>query len=159
MSFNELLVSPFAYAPPSHVLEGLSDADAVTRVDGTPHTVAEIVAHMAFWQEWFLNRCRGTAEPLVEHAAAGWPAAPPGSWNETRERFLAGARQAAAVGAKPEGASEPLAPAIDFPPLAHYTVHDALGHIAIHNAHHLGQIVVLRQLLRRWPPPAGSWTW
>jgi len=159
MSFNELLVSPFAYAPPAHLLEGLSDAEAVKKLDGTPHTVAEIVAHMAFWQEWFLDRCRGAAAPMAEHAAAGWPGAPAGSWDETRGRFLEGLRQAASMGAHPGGASTALSPAINFPPLAHYTVHDALSHIAIHNAHHLGQIVVLRQLIGRWPPPAGSWTW
>lgn len=43
MSFNELLVSPFAYAPPAQVLEGLTDSDAVRRLDRTPHTVAELV--------------------------------------------------------------------------------------------------------------------
>jgi hypothetical protein len=31
--------------------------------------------------------------------------------------------------------------------------------MATHTAHHLGQIIVLRQLLGAWPPPAGSWTW
>jgi hypothetical protein len=35
----------------------------------------------------------------------------------------------------------------------------ALVHVANHNAHHLGQIVLLRQLMGRWPPPSGSWTW
>lgn len=74
-------------------------------------------------------------------------------------RFLEGLRQAAAMGAKTERLGHRLAPAIEFPPLAHYTVHDALTHIAVHNAHHLGQVVVLRQMLGRWPPPAGSWTW
>ena len=159
MSFNELLVSPFAYSPPAHVLEGLSDAEAVQRLDGTPHTVAELVAHLSFWQEWFMDRCRGAASPMVEHAVGGWPAAPPGSWDETRGRFLDGLRQAASMGAKADRLGQPLTPAIEFPPLSHYTVHDALTHIAVHNAHHLGQVVVLRQMLGRWPPPAGSWTW
>ena len=31
--------------------------------------------------------------------------------------------------------------------------------VATHNAHHLGQVILLRQLLGAWPPPAGSWTW
>jgi uncharacterized damage-inducible protein DinB len=159
MSFNELLVSPFAYAPPAHVLEGLSDADAVRHIDGTPHTVAQVVAHMAFWQEWFLDRCRGAAVPMVAHAAHGWPAAPPGSWDETRGRFLEGLRQAASAGSNRDRLNRPLSPAIEFPPLAHYTMTDALTHVAVHNAHHLGQVVVLRQLLGKWPPPAGGWTW
>lgn len=28
-----------------------------------------------------------------------------------------------------------------------------------HNSYHLGQIVVLRQLLCAWPPPSGGDTW
>jgi len=32
-------------------------------------------------------------------------------------------------------------------------------HVATHNAHHLGQVILLRQLTGAWPPPAGSWTW
>jgi uncharacterized damage-inducible protein DinB len=53
----------------------------------------------------------------------------------------------------------PLTPAIDFPPLANYTVRDAVTHVAQHNAHHLGQVIVLRQMMECWPPPSGSWTW
>lgn len=52
-----------------------------------------------------------------------------------------------------------IAPAIEFPPLAGYTVRDALVHIAQHNSHHLGQVILLRQIMGRWPPPSGAWTW
>jgi uncharacterized damage-inducible protein DinB len=52
-----------------------------------------------------------------------------------------------------------VTPAIEFPPLAHHTVREALVHVAMHNAHHLGQVITLRQLLGAWPPPAGSYTW
>ena len=31
--------------------------------------------------------------------------------------------------------------------------------IAIHNSHHLGQIVTLRQLMGLWQPRGGGWTW
>ena len=43
--------------------------------------------------------------------------------------------------------------------LASYTARDVWEHVAQHNAYHLGQIVVLRQVLGIWPPPAGSYTW
>ena len=52
----------------------------------------------------------------------------------------------------------PVSPPIEFQPLAHYTVGDALIRVATRNAHHLGQVIVLRQLMNLWPP-AGSWTW
>jgi uncharacterized damage-inducible protein DinB len=159
MALSEFLTTPYAYAPPSHILEDLSEAEAHRRVDGSAHTIAELVAHLAFWQAWFLARCRGHAAPMAEHASEGWPAAPPGSWPGTHAGFLAGVKDAAALAADPERTADRLAPAIEFPPLAHYTVGDALTHVAIHNAHHLGQVVTLRQQLGCWPPPAGSWTW
>jgi hypothetical protein len=28
-----------------------------------------------------------------------------------------------------------------------------------HNGHHLGQVVLMRQMLGAWPPPSGSYTW
>jgi uncharacterized damage-inducible protein DinB len=31
--------------------------------------------------------------------------------------------------------------------------------MAAHNSHHLGQVVLLRQILGAWPPPSGSYTW
>ena len=37
-----------------------------------------------------------------------------------------------------EAAAEPVSPPIEFPPLANYTVGDALVHVATHNSHHLG---------------------
>jgi len=31
--------------------------------------------------------------------------------------------------------------------------------IATHNSYHAGQVALLRQLLRKWPPPSGGVTW
>jgi uncharacterized damage-inducible protein DinB len=80
-------------------------------------------------------------------------------WTAVRERFTAGIQEAADLTSQADLLEMPLNPAIEFPPLAAYTVRDSLIHMATHNAHHLGQIVILRQLMGCWPPPAGSWTW
>jgi uncharacterized damage-inducible protein DinB len=145
-----------AHLVPLAIIDGLSADDAERRVDRVLHSVAELVAHLAFWQDWFCDRCEGRAIPPASTAAAGWRAVPAGTWPDVRARFAAGLDRAVALGAQ---ADRPVAPAIEFPPLAHYTVADALVHVAQHNSHHLGQIVLLRQQLDRWPPPAGSWTW
>ena len=50
-------------------------------------------------------------------------------------------------------------PAFEFPLLAGYTARDVWEHVGQHNAHHMGQVVILRQFLGLWPPPAGSYTW
>ena len=89
----------------------------------------------------------------------GWPAVAPGSWLIVRQQFLDGLSGLVAWADAADSLETPLAPAIHFPPLAQYSRRDALVHVANHNAHHLGQVILLRQLLGAWPPPAGSWTW
>ena len=157
VALHEFLIAPIAYLAPEQALEGLSAADAVRRPQGLSHSVAEIVAHLSFWQNWFYARCTGDAQPVVASAAAGWPAVVPDGWPDIRSRFVGRLHE---LGALAKGdVSRPVTPSIEFPPLAHYTIADALVHVATHNAHHLGQVIAIRQLLGAWPPPAGSWTW
>ncbi len=154
MDREELLLTPIAYIPPSRLLDGLSPEDASRRIPGVSHSIVEIVAHMVFWQAWFVNRCSGIAVPLPSHAAEGWPPTTVADWEPVREQFFAGARRAVLL--KAEGRVDPP---IEFPLMASYTIADAMTHVAQHNAHHLGQIVTLRQALGVWPPPGGSFTW
>jgi hypothetical protein len=157
VSLREFLIAPIAYQSPDKALDGLSTADAERKIGGASHSIVEIVAHLAFWQDWFHARCRGEARPMVASAAAGWPTVDANSWPAVRSDFLGRLHDLAALA---EGdVAKPVAPSIEFPPLASYTIGDVLVHVATHNAHHLGQVIVLRQLLGTWPPPAGSWTW
>ena len=157
MNAHEFLVSPIGYLAPDKLLDGIDAGDAERRIKDGLHSVAEIVAHLSFWQDWFYARCTSQPAPMVTTAAAGWPAVAPGSWSDVRARFLNRLQQLAALA---DGdVTRPVTPPIEFPPLAHYTIADALTHVATHNAHHLGQVILLRQLAGTWPPPAGSWTW
>ena len=158
MDARQLLVDTHPHLPPAATLSGILDLDATRRVAGLPHSIAEVVAHMEFWQAWFTARCAGTATPMAATAALGWPEVGDGGWRVVCDRFLGGLDRLAAVVAEldPDG---PIEPAIEFPMLAGYTARDVWEHVAQHNAHHLGQIVVLRQILGIWPPPAGSYTW
>lgn len=156
MDPRHILVDTFIHIPPVHALDGLSAIDAERRLDGPAHTIAEIVAHLTFWQEWFLQRCAGDARPMAQTAGAGWPVVAPASWPDVRQRFVAGLDRAASLG---EPLDRVVTPPIEFPPLAGYTIRDVVHHIGQHNAHHLGQIILMRQMMGLWPPPAGSWTW
>ena len=160
MHARELLLEPIAYLAPVRALEGLTPELAERRVEAVNHSIAEIVAHLTFWQDWFSQRLAGTAAPMVERAARGWPVVAPGSWPGVQQQFVDGLSGLVAW-AERDAADLPLplAPPIEFPPLARYTRYDALVHVATHNAHHLGQVILLRQLLGAWPPPSGSWTW
>ena len=156
MNERELLIETTPFMPPARILDGLSTEDAERRPAQSPHSIAEVVAHMAFWQEWFGRRAGGEGDPMARHAADGWPAVASGSWPSLRERFVSHLERLAALGAD---GGRAVAPPIEFPPLARYTVADALAHVAMHNAHHLGQVVLLRQQMDLWPPPSGSYTW
>ena len=81
------------------------------------------------------------------------------SWALIEKQFIEGLEHAVALGGDEARLHAPISPAIEFPPLASYTIRDALVHMAHHNAHHLGQIVTLRQIMGLWPPPSGGWTW
>jgi uncharacterized damage-inducible protein DinB len=159
MSTRELLLDTQAFVPPARMLGDLADADADARVPLLPHSIAELVAHMVFWQEWFLKRTAGSAVPVPASASLGWRAVAAGEWPAVRAQFLDGLARAVALGGPLGDPDRPVTPRIEFPPLSHYTVGDALRHVAVHNAHHLGQIVTMRQLLERWPPEKGGLTW
>ena len=159
MNARHLLVQTHAHIPPANAVDGLPSADAERRIRGANHSIAEIVAHLLFWQTWFTHRINGIHEPMVQSAALGWPAVTPGSWPDLRAAYLDGLERLASIGDDASRLDAPLTPPIEFPPLAHFTTRDALIHVATHNAHHLGQIIVLRQTMGQWPPPGGGWTW
>lgn len=159
MTPHELLVAPIVHMPPARILDGLGAPESARRLPGSPHNIVEIAAHLVYWQSWFLDRITGRPVPMAAHAADGWPAAGEADWNRVRDEFVAGLDRAVALVDTVEDVSRRIEPAIEFPPLAEYTVGDALTHVALHNGHHLGQIVTLRQMLGVWPPPEGSWTW
>jgi uncharacterized damage-inducible protein DinB len=158
MDAQHLLIDTHAHLAPEAILEELSPAQALARPLATPHSVAELVAHLVYWQSWFIDRCEGRATPLPAHAADGWPAVSPADWPALRERLLDGLR-ALRTALEAHDLDEAVVPPIESPMMRAYTYRDIVEHVALHNAHHLGQVVLLRQLLATWPPPAGSYTW
>lgn len=151
-----------AAAPPSHILENLSEELAHRGVSGVPHTIYEELWHLAFWQQASLDWVNGLETPCPEHAAQGFPseqqvAAEP--FAALCRRFLEGASQAAAIAAS-EGLEAPIrCPSPAGKPTRIMTVREQLESLAAHNAYHLGRIVLLRQMFGSWPPPSGGFTW
>jgi hypothetical protein len=56
------LIETAAFLPPARTLEHLGAKDAERRPAGAPHSMAEIVSHMAHWQEWFARRIEGKGD-------------------------------------------------------------------------------------------------
>ena len=145
---------------PGAILDGLTADQAHAKPHGLPHSIAEIVAHMGYWQEWF-NRCAVVGfTGLAEHAVDGWPAVSPDGWHAVRARYLHSVEEAKRIAAESDALGNALLPpGLDIPILAHESLGAGLLHGAVHSSHHLGQIITIRQLLGLWPPPAGTFSW
>jgi uncharacterized damage-inducible protein DinB len=152
-----------AHAPPSHILESLSEELSHRRIAGAPHSIYAEVWHATYWQDVMLGRVRGSGTPSPEHNAISFPdeaAVRAEAWADLCGRFLSGAEEAAAIA---DGDAEKLESVVLCPspsdPTRKMTVREQLESFAAHNAYHLGRVVLLRQLLGSWPPPSGGLTW
>ena len=142
------------------VLEGLTAEQALAKPHGLPHSVAEIVAHMCYWQEWFTRCAAEGFTGVAEHASEGWPAVAPGGWEALRRRYLAAIDDAKKFVATATVLDDRLIPpGVAIPFFAKESKGSGILHAVVHNGHHLGQIVTMRQLMGLWPPPAGPMTW
>lgn len=134
-------------------LEGLSAEDAVKVPSPLPHSVAQLLAHMAFWQTWLLRVVRGERPGWPEHAAEGWPDVPQDAYEPLKASFLADLEALQSLARTDEfvasvtDAREPRAWA------------NSLLSFAAHNVYHVGQIVLTRRALGAWPPPSGGDSW
>ncbi len=155
-----LLSGAGSFLEPAAVLDGLTSEQALAKPLGLPHSIAEIVSHMCYWQEWF-NRCAVTGfSAAAEHAADGWPAVSTEDWDAVRTRFLASIEEAKRIVRESDSLGEPLLPPdVQIPVLSKDSLGSGILHAAVHSAHHLGQIITMRQLMGLWPPAAGSLTW
>ena len=161
---NELervLIGDSAAAPAAHILEGLGEDVVHREMAGVPHTIYQEVWHLAFWQQVTLDWVGGVETPYPVRPEDGFPPEVPGeSWDEVRERFLAGA-EAAAAWTRDAGALERRVrcPSRPGEPVRVMTVREQMESLAAHNAYHLGRVVLLRQMNGAWPPASGGFSW
>jgi uncharacterized damage-inducible protein DinB len=164
---NELaqaLIAESYAAPPSHILEGLTDDLVHRELPNVPHTIYAELFHLTFWQQITLDWIAGIETPYPNQPSDGFPqkssTAKQESWEQLRQRFLHGANQAAAAAEDIHRLDHPIrCPSRPGAPTRIMSVRDQLLSLAAHNAYHLGRIVLLRQLLQSWPPPSGGFTW
>jgi uncharacterized damage-inducible protein DinB len=145
---------------PRVILDGLTEEQATARPHGLPHSIADIAGHICYWQEWFNDIAEGRRRDAPEHASGGWPEMAAGGWEALRERLLNSVDTAARLAREcPRLDEKLLRPDSQLPVLRRDTCGSGLMQAAMHGAHHLGQIVTIRQLLGLWPPRRGSLTW
>lgn len=157
---QRLLQEDAAHTPASRILLAVPPEIRDQR-PGVPHSIAEELWHIVFWQEHFLQWAHGTLRDYPEHAELGWQRFEHVSdteWHALVERFELGLADAAAMAGERGLADRPSSfpEHVNAGPLS---VSDLLINLATHNAYHLGRIVQLRQMLGAWPPPGGGDTW
>lgn len=149
--FASLFAGGSANVKAERALEALTAEEAIRGLEGYPHSVAEIVAHLQFWQAWMLARLAGDELPFPKHAGDGWPVVAAKDWEDLRTKFFEGLASSQALARNPENLSQR---AFDG-----QTTAEALLDGASHTIYHLGQIVTVRRALGLWPPPSGGDSW
>lgn len=119
-----------------------------------PHTIYQILYHIIYWQDLFLERIAGVTANSPEKPSPGWPGADApadeAAWNQAVEAFNRGFQQAMQL-ASTRKLDEIL------PTFRGFTVGESIVFLAQHNNHHFGQIITLCQVLGSWPASEDEW--
>ncbi|WP_027480890.1 hypothetical protein [Deinococcus pimensis] len=125
-----------AFREVSAIVGGLSFRTATRSLPGTPHTIYDVLWHTERSQQLLLSHASGAD---VDWGAVGslWPpTVSEEEWARVLRDFEVGLAHAQMLAEDPSERAR-----------------DALTDLAAHNAYHLGQVVLLRQLLGDWNPP------
>lgn len=120
------------FTPPSKLLANVSAKSATIIPASAPYSIATNVAHADIWQRLWLARLKG--EPKF-NPFPDFPAVPSHDWETVRTSFLVNFALAVELaGHEPFEHQDPAK--------------KLLTKIAIHNAYHLGQVALLKRILR-----------
>lgn len=159
----ELLHGKGAHADPLACIEDLSAEHAVRRVEGFPHSIADLVFHMNYWMEYELRRIRGLRPRYPEHNTESFPTSPhekPVEWDSQRQKFASLLRDYAdLVRSSRAELDRGLAPGHEGDQQVARTVEAVLWQMVAHNSYHTGQVAMIRRALGAWPPRGGGDTW
>jgi uncharacterized damage-inducible protein DinB len=136
---------------------GLDWKLAGARPPGVEHSIFQLLHHINYWQEWVVKWLDGGDPPIPEHASGSWPgdAAPESGddWEKTMRRFQRGLEDLRRRSRESELFQKRISAGAEKSRL------EMLHTIASHGSYHVGQVVLLRQMLGAWPPPSGGLTW
>ncbi len=146
-SWKELLLTG-EFAPRAHILDGLTLASVGVRPAGAPHSIYE-EWHAVTWQHIVLRQ--DDAAFSRWEAGGQFPLTPAPedetAWLGLVDKFVKDS--AHAVKLAEDDAWLNTEGDEDNPG---FTWRNALEHLAVHSAYHMGRIILLRQLLGVWKP-------
>lgn len=141
------------FASLTQALEGLDAQRASWKQPGIDHSIWEIVRHLNFYNHAYLERFQGRAfEYGIEDNAESFVVQPADwsdeNWRRERTRLdeILSTLRSLAQAATNDRFDEPVSA----------TRHDVwatlFAHLNLHNAHHGGQVVLIRKLQGSWKP-------
>jgi hypothetical protein len=145
---SELLDGGGEFNRPERILSDLTEEQVAARPPGVPCSIAQIVAHMQWAQSSQLAHQRGEAVPGPAHLDDTFAPPAPGAWPGLVAAFLAEIEECRQMARERATATSP--------DRDDTSVSYDLAEQALHNAYHLGQIVLLRRIQGLWPPAGGD---
>jgi len=136
-----------AYHDPAFLLKGITPEQAVTVPAGCVHSIALSLEHINFWLRLYLGWVREGKASDPAAAGTDFITPPASDWPKVLAEYEALVAEARDLAAEPGLAERRIEMMGDQIPVA-----KLLGDLAVHNAYHFGQIVLLRRLLGIWPP-------
>lgn len=156
-----LLEGGNAFVNAKALIEDLSAEGACREIRGSNHTIARVIAHLDYWQNWFYAGAMGSLKDYPETNELSFPQVNEDEWGKVKTSFLKrledikGLCGDEALLNRSFSQGESLGGGHDKRTVAETMLYT----VALHNAHHYGQIITLRQLMNIWPPEAGGVTW
>lgn len=163
MTVKEILLEQFAscydenywFVAPRNALKNLMAEQAAWKTETLENSIWEILAHLNFYNERYLKRFKGEAIPPSElensHTFASAEDATETAWAAEIEKFdrVMSEWREALKSADEEKLAQAVSKENDSPWWS------VISDINTHNAHHGGQIVVLRKLQGSWDASKG----
>ena len=136
-----------------NIFAGLSWKVAGARPEGVPHSIFQLLNHTSYWQDWVVKWLDGANPPIPKHASGSRPGSPGPASSKEWQRAVRGFRSVLIKLDRKSREGDLLATRGKYSRLG------MLQAIASHNSYPAGQVVVLRQMLGKWPAPSGGVTW
>lgn len=121
---------------PTSLLSRVRPQDAIAIPPGFPYSMATNLAHTVFWQDLWLKRLRGERAPSI---TKDWRVPEESEWEACRAEFLSGLD---------ESLDWCTRAVFDHKMRSDEVATKTLTQIAIHDAYHLGQINLIKRVLR-----------
>lgn len=142
-----------AHVAAARVFSGLDAKAAGARPENPPHSLFQLLNHIVYWQDWVVKWLNREKPRVPRHASGSWPGRPAPTnateWQSRVRHFQTGLKELE----RRSREADLLAG------IGKQSRLEMLHAVASHNSYHIGQAVVLRQILGKWPPSSGGLTW